>query len=227
VYMRLSNVACKPAGKLILWHPLDTTTQAEKLVRFKVANVPAVHWWNLHVSHGGSFLSGPDVSGFLDAQVNQGWVDDQAMGADSSNEAARERKRAAWLGDDQAVTLEWYFRVYMRLSNVACKPAGKLILWHPLDTTTQAEKLVRFKVANVPAVHWWNLHVTHGGSFLSGPDAAWIHSHRARYGGGLIVAGNHTLWSLLLASPSGCMQAPHASSSPHQGQGKGQGQAQG
>lgn len=92
-----------------------------------------------------------------------------------------------------APEIEWYMRLYFRMSAAPCKLANKLILWHPVDAVVSLEKLVRFPMGAAPEVRWWTTRLRRGGTIL--PET-WVHSHRGRYGGCLVVAGRHSLWSL-------------------------------
>ena len=92
-----------------------------------------------------------------------------------------------------APEIEWYMRLYFRMSAAPCKLANKLILWHPVDAVVSLEKLVRFPMGAAPEVRWWTTRLRRGGTILS---ETWVHSHRGRYGGCLVVAGRHSLWSL-------------------------------
>ena len=94
-------------------------------------------------------------------------------------------------------------RLLFRMSSrPSCQLANKLILWHPVDAIVRKEKLVRFSVGAVPAVRWWTGVLPRAGSIL--PEA-WVHSHRGRYGGVLVVSGRHSLWSLA-GVPRECLE---------------------
>ena len=52
-----------------------------------------------------------------------------------------------------------------------------------------------------PQVRWWTVTLRNAGLTLA---ESWQHSHRGRYGGALVVAGRHSLWSLMgVQGPAG------------------------
>jgi len=109
-------------------------------------------------------------------------------GAEGPADAHNHSAKAA-----SAPRIEWWLRLYFRMSLEPCKLANQLILWHPIDDVVRQEKLVRFDVGNAPMVRWWTLTLPNAGTIL---PQFYVHSHRGRYGGALVVKGRHSLWSL-------------------------------
>ena len=103
-----------------------------------------------------------------------------------------------------ASLLTWYIRVVLKLTSKPCIATSKLILWHPQKEAVRNEKLSRFVVNNRPHIRWWSYSLSRDGELVL---PAWVHSHRGRYGGALVVRNNHSLWSLAQL-PARCLEDP-------------------
>ena len=75
-----------------------------------------------------------------------------------------------------------------------CTPVYKLLLFYPLDDHALADPLMRFDAGNRETLFTWTLTLPMAGR-LAPP--AWLHAHRARYGGYLLLRGAPTLADLL------------------------------
>lgn len=70
---------------------------------------------------------------------------------------------------------------------------------YPVTPVAARDRLTRYPVSNEPAVWWWTVLAPRGGRIL---PPAWVHSHRARYGGLLLVEGSYSPCSLAGLGPN-------------------------
>lgn len=91
--------------------------------------------------------------------------------------------------------LAFYLRAAFSLSGGgrSCTPASKLFLFNPHNVYASRDIYERYGVPHVEAVYWWRYTLPRSGTLLR---PVWVHSHRARYGGLLIVQGNTSLTAL-------------------------------
>jgi hypothetical protein len=107
-----------------------------------------------------------NLRAFGDGQVNDvRFTSDTAMSSDGKSEltAGGGQGGGQALKAAAAPAIEWYMRLYFRMSAAPCKLANKLILWHPVDAVVRLEKLVRFPVGAAPEVRWWTTRLRRGG----------------------------------------------------------------
>merc|ERR1711920_857164 len=88
-----------------------------------------------------------------------------------------------------------YLRLAFHLAEPqqCCRPVTKLIFWYPFTRFARQDALSRYAVTNRDSVLWWTMRSPTGGRFL---PPAWLHSHRARFAGMLLVNGRHSPLSL-------------------------------
>lgn len=120
-----------------------------------------------------------------------------AMSTDSSHLHAPHNR------SHSSMVLEWYLRVLFTIApseavsaiGVArtVQPACKLILFHPITTYALDDSLQRYDAGTTPRVLFWSYRMRRGGRLLL---PVWLHSHRARDGGVVLIAGHHTIASL-------------------------------
>jgi len=137
----------------------------------------------------------------VEAQVNDVRHQvDLAMSADTSQRTTSLLRSTA--GASRGSFVEWSLRIEFRLAarEVARRPIIKLSLWHPMTTAAMEDTLLRYHVTRSASVWWWTTRTPElcGGTITD----AWVHSHRARYGGVLLVKGNHSPASLSMGMPA-------------------------
>jgi len=172
-----------------------------------VARESSVHW---HETHGDYQLT-PDgytrhmppgycesnggvqaTARFLTGQINDvRFTRDSAMstGVPGQPPLLEHAKRASH-------ALPFYVRLVFRVAPKAqpCRPVTKFIWWYPFTTEATKDLLTRYNVGTRDAVWWWAFEVPRRLRIL---PPAWLHSHRARYGGLLLLRGNHSPHGLL------------------------------
>merc|ERR1712232_1320449 len=65
---------------------------------------------------------------------------------------------------------------------------------YPMDQNRRWDPLVRYDVGNRAKIFFWTIEMYRGGTLL---PPAWLHSHRARHAGYLLLWGQHTPFRLL------------------------------
>jgi len=96
-----------------------------------------------------------------------------------------------------ATPYSWYLRVkFMLAPAVLPKPhaLSRFHIYYPSDQYASQDLLQRYNVGNSTHVMFWQVTLPQSGDFL--PPTTILHTHRARYGGYVLVKGNHTLQSL-------------------------------
>ncbi|KAL1510680.1 hypothetical protein AB1Y20_006976 [Prymnesium parvum] len=164
-----------------------------------------VHWYETHGDYERDRARGyrralPDgycdanaqpAARILLAQINDvRFTQDMAMSFDRRGGAAPPPPPHA-----AAPPLAWFVRLAFELAppSSRCRAATKLIWWYPVTPAAAADRLSRYDVPRRPALFWWVMRAPRGGRLL---PPAWVHSHRARYGGLLLVRGKHSPRSL-------------------------------
>ena len=80
-----------------------------------------------------------------------------------------------------------------KVAQQPCTPAHKIIGGWPITTYATEDAFTRWDVGNTDRIYWWRYRMRDQGSLLPG---SYLHAHRARYGGFLMVAGRHSVGSL-------------------------------
>ena len=112
-----------------------------------------------------------------------------------------------------AAPLVWALRIRFRLAPPpdvargvhACRAASKLLLWHPLNHSSYGEHLWRYDVDNARSVWWWHLESPLDGQLL---PPGWLHSHRARYAGIVLLDGAVDPFALSGLAAADCAASP-------------------
>lgn len=107
--------------------------------------------------------------------------------------------------------MRFWLRLRFVLGASTCQPIGKLILWYPFSTPALEDPLLRYPVAPEPRLWWWTVTLPRTGRMVA---PAWLHSHRARYGGLLLVRGERNPRQFGL-DPANCTAAVPAVGSGH------------
>lgn len=83
--------------------------------------------------------------------------------------------------------LKWWLRVRFVVSvAAACTPITKLIIWYPYSREAAADGLMRYDVGNTQRLTWWTVAIPSAGRLV---PPAWMHAHRARLAGLLLLRG--------------------------------------
>ena len=128
------------------------------------------------------------VDRFLTSQIN-----DVRFTTDASMSLATADNNGIHLAEAERAKhgLPFFLRLVFRLAPAAttCRPSTKFILWYPFPPEAVGERLTRYNVRTTDSIWWWALRVPRRLRIL---PPAWLHAHRARYAGLLLVRGNHT-----------------------------------
>ena len=81
----------------------------------------------------------------------------------------------------------------------ACKPVHKLILMYPMDEHVSSDVLQRFDCGNRQSLFTYSIVLPSSGTVV---PPSWMHTHRARHGGYVLLRGEHTLFSLVAGAPN-------------------------
>lgn len=171
----------------------------------------AVHWFETHGDYerGSEGYSHRLPTGFcsvhygrktlIEAQVNDVRFADGVGMAEQAAMSRRPEGVAARSAPPNVSAMTYYLRVAFRLAEASCTPVTKLFLFNPFTRFSSNDIYERYAVPNIEMVFWWSYRMPRSGLLLL---PAWVHTHRARYGGLLLVEGN---WSLatLASSRSG------------------------
>ena len=150
----------------------------------------------------------------VDAQINDvRFSTGTAMAGEPSVEPSADRRpsavRISRLEALRAASppLTWYLRIAFDVQSDSgggsghatalpppCTPVHKLILGYPLDEHALADPLLRFDAGNRETLFTWTLTLPVSGRLA---QPAWLHAHRARYGGYLLLRGAHSVTELL------------------------------
>ena len=185
----------------------------------QIGAAPKVHWFETH----GDYLLTP-TDGYntklppgycvvhprnseilIQAQVNDvRFTRESAMSIAPTPRHANGANKA----EAGAPPLNWALRILFRLaeqpqpqSQPKCRAASKLLLWHPLNSSSYREHLWRYEVDTAPSVWWWHLASPWDGEVLT---PGWLHSHRARYAGIALIDGEVEPLSLSGLEPTAC-----------------------
>eukprot|EP00966_Prymnesium_polylepis_P331176 7386744-Prymnesium_polylepis.2 len=82
----------------------------------------------------------------------------------------------------------------------SCETVNKLVLMYVMDRHAAGDVLNRYDVGNTPKVMFWTIQFDRSGTIR---PPGWLHAHRARHAGYVLVAGKHTLASLT-GLPAAC-----------------------
>ena len=162
-----------------------------------------------------TILDADDGSITVDAQLNDVRF---SAGTAMAGEAGG---AGGWASDTRAAALkqtratfgpgyEWYLRITFEVQEDSdgsgsssgqhqalpppCTPVHKLLLSYLLDDHALADPLMRFDAGNRETLFSWTLTLPVSGRMR---PPAWLHAHRARYGGYLLMRGEATLPDLL------------------------------
>ena len=163
-----------------------------------------------------TILDADDGSITVDAQLNDVRF---SAGTAMAGEAGG---AGGWASDTRAAALkqtratfgpgyEWYLRITFEVQEESdgssgsssgqhqalpppCTPVHKLLLSYLLDDHALADPLMRFDAGNRETLFSWTLTLPVSGRMR---PPAWLHAHRARYGGYLLMRGEATLPDLL------------------------------
>ena len=80
--------------------------------------------------------------------------------------------------------ITWWLHLGFELASGECRAVSKYWLRHPASVVNLADPLARYDAPNKPAWTWWSGTMPHTGTMLR----PWVHAHRARYGGVLLLA---------------------------------------
>lgn len=169
-----------------------------------------VHWYETHgdydrserdgyrrvLPEGFCDFTGQRAARLLLAQINDVRGSPQ-MGMSFDPSASHDKAR---LDVNNSRELSWFIRLKFELSPRPCRPLTKLIWWYPVTPFASNDRLSRYEVPSRAAVFWWTMRAPRRGVLL---PPAWVHSHRARYAGLLLIRGAHSLSSLARIGPSG------------------------
>ena len=143
-------------------------------------------------------LGGTKLS--VNAQINDVRGDAAGSGMAQSRGAGHGSVVHAVGNNHTGAAVTWWLRIRFELSLAPCRPASKLLLWYPCERWfCRRDFLRRFDVGSSPhgRVSWWETTAPVGGELLD----AWLHTHRARYAGFLLVRGHlETPWIERLAA---------------------------
>lgn len=145
---------------------------------------------------GASHLSNPGAEFKYQALYNDVRFQDSVGMASGINLGPSEQSgNSSQVGGDRQ-PYHWYARILFRLKPKLepCIKVNKMVLFYPMSKESLKDLYQRYPVGNQPAVQYWSMAPTQSGRWI--PGAAWQHSHRARYGGLILVKGKHTLASL-------------------------------
>jgi len=111
-------------------------------------------------------------------------------------------------GSHDGPALRFYLRMALRATQRPCSPASKMTVSYPIWPTASGNHDVwsRYVVSREPAVWWWHAEAPADGGVLLA-HGAYLHSHRARFGGFMIVRGFHSPLSLGGLSGAHCAVA--------------------
>ena len=85
--------------------------------------------------------------------------------------------------------LKWWLRLRFGISTRPCVPIGKLVIWFPLTSDATRDTLIRYDVGNTERLQWWTVELSASGRVV---PPVWVHAHRARYSGLLLLRGAQT-----------------------------------
>ena len=171
-----------------------------------IRQLTAVHWFETH----GDYELQPGVGytrrlpdGYcsrhhgrqtlVEAQVNDVRTAGGSTGMASATQRAAPGSSAADT-EKRLGPIEFYLRIVFELSTKECTPVSKLYIFNPRTKYAKGDQYERYAVGSKAAIMWWTVTMARGGSIL--PPMAWIHSHRPRYRGLVLISGNHTLNTL-------------------------------
>jgi len=100
--------------------------------------------------------------------------------------------------------LRFWLRVRFVLAPTPCTPIGKLLIWYPYTAACERDMLARYPVSPSPTLMWWTVTMASGGRIV---PPAWLHSHRARLTGVLLLRGEQHPDSFGLGIAN-CTRAP-------------------
>ena len=93
-----------------------------------------------------------------------------------------------------------------------CHPVRKIVLMYPVDEHASRDHLARFDCGSRQALFTYSIELPCSGTVV---PPGWMHTHRARHGGYVLLRGEHTLFSLFagasnVSSDVGNRTAAHA-----------------
>ena len=88
-----------------------------------------------------------------------------------------------------APPLRFWMRIQLEVTKQPCKPVGKLVLWYPLTDFSMDDYLMRYDAGNTDRLSWWSMRVGRAGRLVT---PAWLHCHRARFGGLMVLRGQRS-----------------------------------
>ena len=78
-----------------------------------------------------------------------------------------------------------------------CQPVHKVVLMYPQDEHASHDYLGRFDCGGRQALFTYSIELTYSGTVV---PPSWMHTHRARHGGYVLIRGSHTLFSLVVGA---------------------------
>ena len=137
----------------------------------------------------------------------QAQVNDVRFAAGTSMVAKKHKDAAAANAAADALTelrkdhgsYNWFLRIRFELAaaHEHCTVVSKFILMYPPDLMSTQDLLNRYNVGNSSKAYSWTIEMDVPGGTFHPP--AWMHSHRARHAGYVLLRGEHTLHSLVSA----------------------------
>jgi hypothetical protein len=103
---------------------------------------------------------------------------------------------------NETTRIEWWMRIRLGLSPTPCRPISKIIFWFPIDDFTLRSRILAYDVGKDERLTWWTMRIPTRLRLAGNP---WVHSHRSRYSGLLMLRnGPRTPWELAPTLPADC-----------------------
>lgn len=109
---------------------------------------------------------------------------------------------------NETTRIQWWLRIRLGLSPTPCRPIAKVVFWFPIDDFTLRSRILGYDVGADDRLTWWTMKAPTRLRLAGDP---WVHSHRARYAGLLILRnGPRTPWELSPDLPADCSRTARA-----------------
>jgi len=143
---------------------------------------------------------------WLQVQVNDVQLDGAGsamggvVGEPDRNESQSNRSRRG-PGGASATPVTWYLRIVFELAppDEQCEMLHKIVSKWPMTTFARHDVYGRYDVGSSDRVYFWPMVMRVPGQIVL---PGWIHSHRARYKGMVLVEGAHSMHSLTGVGPA-------------------------
>jgi len=105
---------------------------------------------------------------------------------------------------NETAPVTWWLRIRLQNPPATCRPVGKVVFWFPIDEFALRSRILGYDTGADERLTWWTMRVPTRLRLIGQP---WVHSHRGRYAGLIVIRnGPRDPWELSpsLESPTSC-----------------------